>query len=190
MPFEKVSEHLNGIIVIKTGEFFDKRGSFMEMFRADLFKEIGIPNNFVQENYSISKKGVIRGLHFQWKPEMGKLMRVISGSAFLVAVDIRKDSPTFGKWFGLKTSDKERVQIWAPSGFARGFCALTDLTEIQYLCTGIYNPKCESGIRWDDKTVNIKWPLDNPDLSDKDKGAQTLEEWSRDPDSELFRFLK
>jgi len=188
MPFEKVSDHLNGIIVIRTKEFFDERGSFMEMFRADLFKKIGIPNKFVQENYSISKKGIIRGLHFQWEPEMGKLMRVISGSAFLVAADIRKNSPSFGKWFGFETSSKERIQIWAPPGFARGFCALADSTEIQYLCTGIYNPTCESGIRWNDKSLNIKWPLSNHSLSPKDREAQTLDEWVKNPNSELFRY--
>ncbi len=186
MPFEKESEHLNGIIVLRTKEFFDERGSFMEMYRADQFKDIGIPGTFVQENYSFSKKGVVRGLHFQWEPQLGKLMRVLSGTGFLVAADIRKNSPSFGQWYGREVSQKNRIQIWAPPGFARGFCALSDSLEIQYLCTGIYNPECESGIRWDDKSLNIDWPVKDPALSKKDMDAQTLEEWMRDSNSELF----
>ena len=186
MPFEKLSEHLNGLVVLRTKEFFDERGSFMEMYRSDQFKEMGIPSSFVQENYSFSKKGVLRGLHFQWAPQMGKLMRILSGRAFLVAADIRKDSPTFGKWYGIETSHEERIQIWAPPGFARGFCALSDSLEIQYLCTGIYNPECESGIVWNDKDLNINWPVDNPVLSTKDRDAQSLSEWTNNPKSELF----
>ncbi len=186
MPFEKVSEHLYGIIVIKTEEFHDERGSFMEMFRSDNFLEMGIPGSFVQENYSFSKRGVIRGLHFQWEPPMGKLMRVLSGKAFIVAADIRKNSPTFGQWFGLETSHEERLQIWAPAGFARGFCALSETLEIQYLCTGTYNPASESGIRWNDKTLNIKWPVENPILSPKDRNARSLDEWGEDPNSDKF----
>ncbi len=186
MPFEKITEHLNGIVVLRTKEFFDERGSFMEMYRSDLFNKFGITQPFVQENYSFSKKGVIRGLHFQWEPMMGKLMRVLSGRAFLVAADIRKNSPSFGKWYGLETSHDERLQVWAPPGFARGFCALSDSLEIQYLCTGIYNPESESGIRWDDKSLNIDWPVNNPVLSKKDRDARSLEEWANNPDSELF----
>ena len=186
MPFEKVSDHLNGIIVIKTKEFFDERGSFMEMYRSDSFKEIGLPGSFVQENYSFSKRGVIRGLHFQWDPQMGKLMRVISGRAFIVAADIRKNSLTFGRWFGLKTSHEERLQVWAPAGFARGFCALSETVEIQYLCTGTYNQSCESGIRWNDKTLNISWPISDPILSPKDKDAQSLDDWIKNPNSDKF----
>lgn len=187
MPFEKLSEHLNGLVVVRTKEFFDERGSFMEMYRSDQFKKIGIPDVFVQENYSFSKKGVVRGLHFQWEPKMGKLMRVLSGRAFLVAADIRKNSPSFGKWYGLETSHEERIQIWAPPGFARGFCALSDSLEVQYLCTAIYNKECESGIKWDDKDLNITWPVNNPILSPKDRDAQSLDEWMKNPTSELFK---
>ncbi|MEN8221796.1 MAG: dTDP-4-dehydrorhamnose 3,5-epimerase [Acidobacteriota bacterium] len=187
MPFEKNSEHLNGVIVLKTKEFHDDRGSFMEMYRADQFKELDIPYPFVQENYSFSKQGVVRGLHFQWEPPMGKLMRVLSGRAFIVAADIRKNSPTFGQWFGLETSRDERIQMWAPAGFARGFCALSETVEIQYLCTGTYNPACESGIRWNDKTFNINWPVKEPLLSEKDDKAQSLEEWTERPESDFFK---
>ena len=186
MPFEKISEHLNGLLVIRSKEFFDDRGSFMELYRADDFRKLGIPLPFVQENYSRSKKGVIRGLHFQWDPPMGKLMRVMSGSAFLAAADIRRNSPSFGEWFGLVTPASERIQIWAPPGFARGFCALEDDTEVQYLCTGVYNPQCEAGIRWDDSELNIGWPATDPVISEKDIHALTLSEWTKRPESGYF----
>ena len=132
------------------------------------------------------RQGVIRGLHFQWDPPMGKLMRILSGRAFIVAADIRKNSPTFGQWFGLEASRKEGLQVWAPAGFARGFCALSDTVEIQYLCTGTYNPACESGIRWDDESLNINWPVREPLLSPKDNDAQSLHEWMKTPVSDQF----
>src|SRR5215831_9994187 len=130
----------------------------METFREDQFKAMGLPNEFVQDNHSRSAKGVLRGLHFQWEPPMGKLMRVTVGSAFLVAVDIRKGSPTLGQWFGLEASAENRKQVWAPAGFARGICALSDIADIHYKCTGIYNSAAESGIRWDDPALGIQWP--------------------------------
>src|SRR5689334_24422978 len=134
MPLKIESRHLSEIVVLTPQVFQDERGYFMEMFRADSFKELGLPQNFVQENQSCSAKGVLRGLHFQWDPPMGKLMRVTQGAAFLVAVDIRKGSPTLGKWCGVECSSENRRTVWAPAGFARGFCALTDGTEIQYKC--------------------------------------------------------
>jgi dTDP-4-dehydrorhamnose 3,5-epimerase len=130
---------------------------------------------------------VLRGLHFQWEPPMGKLMRVSLGAAFLVAVDIRRDSPTLGKWFGLEVSAENRKQVRAPAGFARGFCVLSDVAEIQYKCTGLYNSGAESGIRWDDPDIGIDWPIKNPILSTKDRQAQSLKQWlSR---SESYHFL-
>jgi dTDP-4-dehydrorhamnose 3,5-epimerase len=119
---------------------------------------------------------------------MGKLMRVTFGSAFLVAVDIRKGSPTLGKWFGMEISAQNKLQIWAPDGFARGFCVLTDFAEIQYLTTGVYSNKYESGIRWNDPAIGIEWPVENPVLSDKDKNAQLLQEWLSKPDSDNFMY--
>src|SRR5579871_3134522 len=144
MSFKIESVHLNEVIVVQPEVRGDARGFFMETYRADQFKELGLPTNFVQDNHSKSKKGVVRGLHFQWDPPMGKLMRVTAGNAFLVAVDIRKGSPTVGQWFGVEASAENRRTVWAPAGFARGFCALSDATEIQYKCTGIYNGKAES----------------------------------------------
>ena len=121
--------------------FQDSRGFFMETFRTDQFVALGLPHEFVQDNHSRSSKGVVRGLHFQWDPPMGKLMRVTLGSAFLVAVDIRKGSPTLGQWCGIEASAENRREVWAPAGFARGFCVLSDVAEIQYKCTGLYNNK-------------------------------------------------
>src|SRR5215831_20637741 len=143
MPMTAESRHLNDIVVIAPQVFGDSRGFFMEIFRADQFRALGLPTEFVQDNHSRSSKGVVRGLHFQWEPPMGKLMRVTAGSAFLVAVDIRKGSPTLGKWVGVECSAENRRMVWAPSGFARGFCSLSHGTEIQYKCTGIYNARAE-----------------------------------------------
>lgn len=119
---------------------------------------------------------------------MGKLMRVTRGTAFLVAVDIRKGSPTLGQWFGTEVSAESRKQIWAPAGFARGFCTLSDYAEIQYKCTGIYNNKGESGILWNDPEIDIQWPLRNVQLSDKDRKAQTLQQWLTTPESDNFKY--
>lgn len=160
----------------------------METYRADQFRAMGLPTDFVQDNHSRSKKGVVRGLHFQWDPPMGKLMRVTYGSAFLVAVDICKGSPTLGKWFGLEVTSENKKQVWAPAGFARGFCVLSDFAEIQYKCTGIYNNRAESGIRWDDPRIGIDWPVKHPELSDKDRQAQTLDDWLASPSSNYFQY--
>lgn len=184
------SRHLNGICVLSPQVFQDDRGFFTEVFRADQFKALGLPTEFVQDNHSGSVRGVLRGLHFQWAPPMGKLMRVTRGTAFLVAVDVRKGSPTLGKWFGAEVSAEGRKQIWAPAGFARGFCVLSDYAEIQYKCTGIYNNKGESGIRWDDPQIGVQWPIRDVQLSDKDRKAQTLQEWLARPESEHFRYAE
>jgi dTDP-4-dehydrorhamnose 3,5-epimerase len=182
------SKHLGEVCVLAPQVFQDDRGFFTEVFRADQFKAMGLPYEFVQDNHSGSVRGVLRGLHFQWEPPMGKLMRVTRGSAFLVAVDIRKGSPTLGQWFGAEISAESRKQIWAPAGFARGFCVLSDYAEIQYKCTGIYNNKGESGILWNDPEIGIQWPLAEVQLSEKDRKAQTLKEWLARPEAEHFSY--
>jgi dTDP-4-dehydrorhamnose 3,5-epimerase len=184
------SRHLDDVAVVASEVFEDARGFFMEVYRADQYKALGLPTEFVQDNHSRSKRGVLRGLHFQWDPPMGKLMRVTYGSAFLVAVDIRKGSPTLGRWFGVEVSAQDKKQVWAPAGFARGFCAVSDFAEVQYKCTGIYNPKGESGIRWNDPKIGIQWPVKEPELSGKDRQAQTLDEWLASPASNHFQFQK
>jgi dTDP-4-dehydrorhamnose 3,5-epimerase len=184
------SRHLGDVAVVLPDIFQDSRGFFTETYRADQFKELGLPTDFVQDNHSKSSKGVVRGLHFQWEPPMGKLMRVTAGAAFLVAVDIRKGSPTLGKWVGIEASAENRRNVWAPAGFARGFCALADGTEIQYKCTGIYNGGAESGILWNDPAIGIEWPLADVVVSDKDRRARTLEQWLASPESDNFQYSK
>lgn len=181
---------IDAVKIVQPEVFQDARGFFTEVYRQDQFKDLGLPPVFAQLNHSRSAKGVLRGLHFQWDPPMGKLMRVTSGSAFLVAVDIRKGSPTLGKWVGAEVSAENRRQVWAPAGFARGFCVLSESAEIQYKVTGLYNNKAESGILWNDPAIGIEWPVSTArvELSEKDKKAQTLEQWLARPESDNFNF--
>jgi dTDP-4-dehydrorhamnose 3,5-epimerase len=180
--------HLNGVLVVRPQLYEDHRGFFMETFRADHAVQLGIPGVFVQDNHSRSVRGVVRGLHFQHQPQLGKLMRVTLGSAFLVAVDIRIGSPTLGQWFGIEVSAENKRQVWAPAGFARGFCVTSDVAELQYKCTSLYNPPGESGIRWNDPAIGIQWPVGEPMLSAKDERAQTLEQWLARPEAQTFRY--
>jgi dTDP-4-dehydrorhamnose 3,5-epimerase len=186
MEIKIESRFLRDVVVLVPDVFQDVRGFFMETFREDQFQANGLPTHFVQDNHSRSTRGVLRGLHFQWDPPMGKLMRVSLGSAFLAAVDIRKGSPTLGRWVGVEASAENRRQVWAPAGFARGFCVLSDVAEIQYKCTGIYNNKGESGISWDDPEIGIEWPIQDVLLSEKDRNAQTLAQWLSRPESATF----
>ncbi len=190
MQIKIESQHFRDVAIIVPEIFQDERGFFSETFRADQFSALGLPTTFVQDNHSRSVKGVVRGLHFQWEPPMGKLMRVTVGSAFLVAVDIRKGSPTLGKWIGVEASAENRRCVWAPAGFARGFCALSDSTEIQYKCTGIYSNKAESGISWNDPAIGIEWPLKDVIVSDKDRNARSLAQWLASPSSENFQYTQ
>jgi len=181
---------MDGVKVLVTDIFKDERGFFAETYKQSSFKGIGITEAFVQSNHSKSNKGIIRGLHFQWDPPASKLMRVTVGEAMLVAVDIRIGSPTFGEWIGVYVSDKNRYQVYAPAGFARGFRVISDVAEIQYKCTGEYNPKGESNILWNDPEIRINWGIANPMLSDKDKSAQTLKQWLAKPESLNFVYKK
>ncbi len=188
MSFVIESRHLDEVVVVVPQVHRDERGFFMETYRADHFEKLGLTAKFVQDNQSLSRKGVVRGLHFQWDPPMAKLMRVTQGTAFLVAVDIRKGSPTLGKWVGFEVSAGNMKQVWAPAGFARGFCALSEHVEVQYKCTAIYTSKTESGIRWDDPDIGIEWPLRDVVLSQKDREARTLKEWLSSANSERFLY--
>ena len=174
------------VLVLQHEAFEDDRGYFMEVYQRDDFRALGLPDLFVQLNESRSARNVIRGLHFQWEPPMGKLMRVVEGAAFLVAVDIRHDSPTLGRWVAETVSAKDKRQMWAPAGFARGLCALEEGTRVQYLCTGVYNGGGESGVLWSDSEIGIRWPVSNPVISAKDRGAQTLREWLTRAESKTF----
>jgi dTDP-4-dehydrorhamnose 3,5-epimerase len=188
MPFTIEPTALDEVKLVVPRRFPDDRGFFMEVYRQDLFRELGLPDRFVQLNHSRSARGVVRGLHFQWDPPVGKLMRVIVGRAFLVAVDIRVGSPTLGKWVGLEVSADEPRQLWAPASFARGFCVLSDVAEIEYLTTGTYNKATDSGIRWNDPAIGIEWPVAKPILSAKDESAQSLAEWLARPEAANFQF--
>jgi dTDP-4-dehydrorhamnose 3,5-epimerase len=191
MPVEIVSKHVGGDVVVLAPKVLgDERGFFMETYREDNFRDLGLPTAWVQDNHSRSSRGVLRGLHFQWEPPMGKLMRVTSGVAFLVAVDIRKGSPTLGKWFGLEVSADNKKQVFAPYGFARGFCALTDGCEVQYKCTGVYNSGGESGISYKDPEIGVEWPLSDVQVSAKDANAQTLQQWLASPLSDNIVYRK
>jgi len=186
MEFKLEQTGIRDLHIITPEIFQDDRGFFTETYRKDKFSEFGLNMEFVQDNHSRSEKNVVRGLHFQWEPPMGKLMRVTQGSAFLVAVDIRIGSPSFGKWVGVEASVENRKEVYAPAGFARGFCVLSDYAEIQYKCTGFYSNKAESGILWNDPAIGIKWPVKEPILSKKDEIAQTLEQWSLKEESKNF----
>jgi dTDP-4-dehydrorhamnose 3,5-epimerase len=188
MAFEVESRHFGQVVVLMGKAFADHRGYFMETYRKDQFLKLGLPVTFAQDNHSYSKKGVVRGLHFQWHPPMGKLMRVTRGAAFLVAVDLRLGSPTLGKWLGIEATAESRKQVWAPASFARGFCALTDDVEVQYKCTGTYNAKAESAIRWNDPAIGIDWPTRQVITSEKDGNAQTLAEWLASPNARHFPY--
>lgn len=192
MPFQIVQEFFDGeVLVIQPKVFPDHRGFFMELYRTDLFAQMGLSATFVQDNRSRSHRNVIRGLHFQWDPPMGKLMWVSRGKAFLVAVDIRPDSPTAGKWVAIHASEDNHLMMWAPPWFARGFLALADITEVQYKCTAIYNPQGEGSIRWNDPAIGIDWPLNGtPILSEKDQNAMTLAEWFAHPAAQTFAYAR
>jgi dTDP-4-dehydrorhamnose 3,5-epimerase len=179
------------VLVVEPDVFEDERGFFMEVFREDVYAEhahLGLPSGFVQVNHSRSTQGVIRGLHFQWEPPMGKLMRVARGEAYIVAVDIRPGSPTLGRYESIVASDANRLQVWAPASFARGFCALSPIADVEYYTTGTYSARAESGIRWDDPTIGIDWPTESPTLSARDAAAQSLSDWLARPEADVFRY--
>lgn len=163
--------------IIEPKVFGDDRGFFMETWNQKQFEELvtGKPTKFVQDNHSKSKKGILRGLHYQTENTQGKLVRVISGEVFDVAVDIRKNSPTFGLWVGEYLSAENKRQLWIPEGFAHGFYVTSDEAEFVYKCTDFYNPAAEISIIWNDKEINIDWPITiQPILSGKDSSAQKL----------------
>lgn len=179
---------LEGVYVITPEAHTDDRGFFMESYRQDVLKDAGIEAVFVQDNHSRSLvRNTVRGLNFQFDPPMAKLMRVSRGSAFLVAVDIRKDSPTLGKWFGIEASEDNKKQLYAPAGFARGIQTLSDICEVQYKCTAFHNGSGEGEILWNDPAIGIEWPIkETPLLSERNKNAPTLKDWLLKPESDLL----
>jgi dTDP-4-dehydrorhamnose 3,5-epimerase len=176
-----IETNIPDVKIIEPSVYGDERGFFMETWNQKEFdkKVTGRPTSFVQDNHSKSKKGTLRGLHYQTENKQGKLVRVISGEVFDVAVDIRHDSPTFGLWVGVNLSADNRRQLWVPAGFAHGFYVMSESAEFVYKCTDYYNPKAEFSIAWDDSSLAVEWPLFSPPiLSDKDLNGSSLNELS------------
>ena len=164
------------VLLVRSTVFEDERGFLMEIFHEEKFAAVGLPTRFVQDNYSRSSRGVLRGLHFQNPAAQGKLVRVTVGAVFDVAVDIRRGSPFFGQWVGREISAQNRLALYIPPGFAHGFCALSDIAEFMYKCTELYAPEHEHGILWSDPAIGIEWPVSEPALSQKDRAYPTLAE--------------
>lgn len=188
MPFSVERTAIPEVLIARPRLFPDDRGWFAEIVQVDSFAPLGLPTRFAQVNQSRSSRGVVRGLHFQWDPPQGKLMRVIAGRALMVAVDVRPGSPTLGQHVAVEASADEPLLFWAPAPFARGFCALADATDVEYFCTATYNPACESAIRFDDPTLAIPWPVAPAEasLSPKDAAAGSLADWLARPESAAF----
>ena len=174
-----IKTEIPDLLVIEPKVFGDSRGFFMETFRADLFQAQGITVEFVQDNHSGSRAGTLRGLHYQIQQAQGKLLRCTAGEVFDVAVDIRRSSPHFGKWVGVRLSAENKRQFWVPAGFAHGFYVLSEWAELQYKATDYYAPQHDRAIRWDDPAIGIEWPLlPGADLilSEKDRNAALLDQ--------------
>lgn len=171
-----IETQLSGVMIIEPRVFSDIRGFFMETFSQEEYEAIGIKENFMQDNLSFSSRGVLRGLHYQKPNSQGKLVTVIQGEVFDVAVDIRVGSPSFGQWVGVYLSGRNYQQLWIPPGFAHGFCVLSDGAYFTYKCTDIYTPAAEGGVVWNDSDIGIEWPIQDVLLSDKDKVYSKLKD--------------
>jgi dTDP-4-dehydrorhamnose 3,5-epimerase len=171
---------LPGVCLVVRKLFRDNRGFFVESFNERAFAAAGLPIHFVQENHSRSNKGVLRGLHYQLEHPQGKLVLVVRGKIFDVVADIRRGSPTFGRWVGNVLDDAELTALWIPPGFAHGFCALSESVDVTYKCTDFYAPNDEHGVKWDDSFLKIKWPMSDPILSEKDRAYPPLSEARND----------
>lgn len=175
MSFKFERLEIPEVILVEPEVFRDGRGFFMEVYKKSDFEELGIGGCFVQENHSLSTRNTLRGLHYQKEPRaQGKLVRVVRGEIFDVAVDIRKGSPTYGGYVSRILSDENRLMIYIPAGFAHGFCVLSDEAEVVYLTTEVYAPECDRGIIWDDEELAIDWPIQNPIVSGKDASQPKL----------------
>jgi len=181
MPFSFIKAEIEGLVIVEPRSFSDSRGYFMESYKKSEFESNGITVEFKQDNHSYSTKGVLRGLHYQKPPAaQAKLVRVIKGSVWDVAVDIRRNSPTFKKWAAVELSEDNKRMFYIPEGFAHGFLALTDEVHLMYKCSNEYSPQHDAGIIWNDPEIDIKWPIDVPLLSDKDVKLPLLK------DAEVF----
>jgi dTDP-4-dehydrorhamnose 3,5-epimerase len=175
MP-ERLETKLDGVVLVEPQVHGDERGFFVETYRRDAWGELGVDIDFVQHNHSRSGKGILRGLHFQTEPGQAKLVRCSRGAIFDVAVDLRRDSPTYGKWEGYVLDDEKHHQLFVPAGFGHGFAVLSEEADVSYLLSSVYDPATESGIAWDDPDVGVEWPVTDPRLSERDKQAPRLAE--------------
>lgn len=174
-----IPTELPDVLILEPKVFYDARGFFMETYHAQRLAEFGLPTHFVQDNHSRSSQGALRGLHYQIRQTQGKLLRVVNGEIFDVAVDIRRHSPTFGRWAGVKLSAENKLQLWVPAGFAHGFYTLSETVDLIYKVTDYYAPEWERTIRWDDPHINVAWPLIDgqpPVLSAKDAQGQFFDQ--------------
>jgi dTDP-4-dehydrorhamnose 3,5-epimerase len=169
MPFSFAPLDIPDVILVEPKSFPDGRGYFFESFKASDFEKANLPTHFVQDNFSFSKKGVIRGLHYQKDPKaQGKLVSALKGGVWDVAVDIRRQSPTFLQWVAAELNDQNHAMLYIPPGFAHGFISLTEDVHLLYKCTNEYDPKADAGVRWNDPDISIPWPVGNPIISAKD----------------------
>jgi dTDP-4-dehydrorhamnose 3,5-epimerase len=173
---ERLPTRLDGLVLLAPPVYGDERGFFMETFRADALAEYGVPTEFVQDNHSRSRRGTVRGIHFQTSPGQGKLVRVARGSVFDVVVDLRRRSPTFGEWEAVELDDERALMLWIPVGFGHGFCVLSDVADFVYKCTSYFDPATESGFSFADPDVAIEWPDGELIYSERDRNAPRLAE--------------
>lgn len=175
-----IDTELKGVVIVEPAVFEDPRGYFLETYHAGRYAEGGIRGPFVQDNFSHSVRGTLRGLHYQLERAQGKLVMALEGRIYDVAADIRKGSPTFGRWVGVELSGENKRQLYIPPGFAHGFCVLSDTADVLYKCTDVYSQKDERGIIWNDPALAIAWPVTTPLLSDKDRAYKRLSEMDGD----------
>jgi dTDP-4-dehydrorhamnose 3,5-epimerase len=173
---KRLETKLDGVVLLEPAVYGDDRGFLLETYRRDLWAEHGVEVEFVQHNHSRSAKNTLRGIHFQTEPGQAKLVRCPRGRIFDVAVDLRRDSPTYGQWEGYELDDETHRQLFVPVGFGHGFAVLSDVADVAYLCSSTYDPATESGIAWDDPDVAVEWPIAEPLLSDRDRNAPALAE--------------
>ncbi len=181
---QPIETSLKDVVLLEPKVFGDERGFFLEAYNEATFRSLGLPTRFMQDNHSGSRKGVLRGLHYQLKQPQGKLVRALRGEIYDVAVDLRKDSPQFGEWFGAVLNTENRRSLWIPPGFGHGFLVMSDFAEVSYKATELYAPAHERSILWSDPAIGIEWPLDGePTLSEKDRAGLLLADAETYPDS-------
>jgi len=171
---QRLDTDIDGLVLIEVGAYGDERGFLLESFREDEWRKLGVDTRFVQENHSRSSRGILRGIHFQTEPGQAKLVRCSRGAVWDVAVDLRRDSPTYRRWEGHELSDANGHQLYVPVGFGHGFCVLSDEADVAYKLSSYFDPETESGIAWDDPDVGVEWPVDDPVVSERDSSAPRL----------------